>query len=176
MSEPAEPQELNASQLTTLRQSLDVYVNEALDLRFGYELPDVHGSPKETLDALHEIRARLDRVEYLYGRVMRIRARTKRYADACRASADEAWDSELQSARSRADRRGDEFVSAKERYAVANLATLDAQREARSAAALASVADEAHDLMRLTYRGLTDLRQELLAVLRGYQLESNLER
>jgi hypothetical protein len=173
---PEQPQEPQEPQSTVLRQSLDVYVNEALDLRFGYELPDVHGSPKETLDALHEIRGRLDRVEYLYGRVMRIRARTKRYADASKARADEAWDIELQSFRQRTDRRGDEFVSAKERYAHANLATVDDQREARQAAELASIAEEAHDLLRLTHRGLADLRQELLAVLRGFQHESSLER
>lgn len=159
-----------------IRELLSGYAGEALDLRFAGGLPGPQSAPKQILDALLDVRRRLDRVEALLGRAVRIRARCARASAAAKAAADDAWDRAAQRGRSAPVARGDEFSSARERHADANLAVLDERRAAREAAGLADHADEAVEVLRLAHRGLADLRQDVMAILRALQFESHLDR
>ncbi len=157
--------------------ALDGYVGTALELRMTSALPIHDATPGELTDSLAEIRCRLDRVEELLSRVIRIRARLQRCLHAAQATLDDAWDEAVTVQRSAPVRRGgDEYTTARERHAEANLATLDLRTATRHAAELAHHADEAVEVIRLAHRGLGDLRHEVLVLLRAVQFESHLER
>jgi hypothetical protein len=161
--------------VTDIRALLDGHVVEAVELRFSGDIPGPQSAPKQILDALYEVRRRLDRVEFLLSQAIRVRGKLRESNDAATAEVDDAWDSSIHTTRSAAVVR-DDYTSAKERYAEANLATLDLRRTQRAAAAVLAHADTSVDLLRLSLRGLGDLRQELLTVLRTLQFESHLER
>lgn len=159
-----------------VRAVLAGYITEALDLRFSGESLKPGASPAEVLDNLYGVRLRLDRIEELHARALRVKARAQRAATLATATADDAFDRAAQTRRTAPVIRGDEFSSARERTAEANLATLDERIAARQATDLAHHTDEAVDVIRLVHRGLDGVRHDLHTVLRAMTLETNLER
>jgi hypothetical protein len=163
--------------MTALASSLDDLIGEAQNLRAALpEMPDTHASPHEVHDYLLDVRRRLDRVEHLFAVCIRVHARTKRSAAQITAELDDAWDEAILKVRTAPVRRGDEYSSAKERAAEANLVTLAARRAARTAAENVLRADEALAVLRLLHRGLDGVRQDALTILRALVFESHLER
>lgn len=159
-----------------LRTAIEGYVREALDLRFAGELPKPGLDGALLTGLLLDVRQRLDRVEELLARALRIRGHARRQADHVSAVAEDALDGAIVRARTAPAIRGDEYSSAKERLAHANLQVLDERRAARAAAELAHHCDEAVDLLRLTQRGLESTRHDHLALLRALQFESTMDR
>jgi hypothetical protein len=157
-----------------VRAQLDELVVEAIRLRFDTPPPRLR-SPHELLDALYDVRVRLDRVEQILSQAQRLRARARDAAASAEALAEEAWDRAAQQARNSPVSR-DDYSSARERAAEANLAVLTERRTARAASALASYVDNQVDVLRTANRGLDGLRHDLLAALRAFQIESSLER
>lgn len=161
--------------------SLDAAAEEALELRFGFTPPTFDADPAVLLAALQHCRQRLDRLEELLAISLRIKAAADRDRSLHTARADDAWDLAIHDARS--SRRNtavlntrDEFSSAKEREAEANLTTLDLRRAARVCTDLAGQAGAHCELLRLLHRGLDSARHDLLTALRTLAFESTLDR
>ncbi len=157
-----------------LGQTLDDAMREAVALRIGGNLPGPAATVGEVLECLLDVRQRLDRLEELYGNAMRIRAEAQRVLTACRIEVEDAWDAAAVRNRRAFDR--DEYSSAKERIAYANLEVLDLRRAERIAERNARRCDEATDFLRLRYHGLGRLRQALTAGIRALQFEQSLDR
>lgn len=159
-----------------LRTALSTMMAEALDLRLGVKLPAAGSGLIEIEQSLLDVRRRQDRIEELLGNAIRAKARCHRAANHATAAAHDAFDQALQAARSGPVMRGGEYVSAKERQAEANLATMSARIAQRNAEDLHMVCEEAVDLLRLTWRGIDGARQDLLTLIRSAAFESHLER
>ncbi len=159
-----------------IKQNLISFIEEVFTLRFGAEGAKPGEGPSEVLARLLEIRNRIDRVEELLIRSLRVKARVHRLNASVQATVDDEWDQAVSATRSSPSLRGSDMVGPRERYAEANLTTLSSRREARKVADLASYADEAVDTIRVALRGLGDVRQDLNTVLRALQFESSLER
>lgn len=164
--------------LSQLEEQMLSWVKEALDLRFaqngGEYLSTEHGS-NPVLNGLLSVRGRLDRVEELLSMATRARGRVGRAVAVAKAVNDDRWDVEVRAEGARPMRQG-EFVAPREKYANANLETLNEKRDFRAAERLYSFADEAYEVIRTVYRGLDNVRQDHLAVIRHLSWESNLER
>lgn len=155
---------------------LDGYLREALDLRMGAEPPSPAADVTELRAGLLDTRRRQDRVEELLRTAVRIRARAQRAQHAATAEADDAFDTAIHRQRGATVTPGGEFTSARERTAEANLATLDARHRARRASELAHVCDEAVEVLRSAFWGLSGVREDIRDLLRATAFESHLER
>lgn len=157
----------------SVSETLEAYQREALELRFGAELPKGETPPDGYLDALIDVRRRLDRVEELHSQALRIKGRLRRAADHAAAVAQDAFDGKAVAAR----RTGrDEYTSAAERSAEANLASIDERRMARTARALADYAEEAVSVLALAHKGLDSTRHDLHSAIRLLTFERSLDR
>lgn len=163
-----------------IASTLEAYLTEALELRVVTDLPDPGSDPKHVLESLVHTRGRLDRVEELLQRALRLRHRVQRSVAVVRAVHDDARDAVLTNARKQrggpVTRDNDQYTSAQERAAEANLATVEHRRSLRQAEEVASHCDEAVEILRLTHRGLEGIRVDHLTVLRAVQFESTLDR
>lgn len=157
-----------------LRSTLERYVTDCVGLRMGAQLPRPDATTGELLDALLDVRARMDRVEELLATTLQLRGMAARKHTVLRIQVDDAWDEVA--VRQRRGAARDEFSSAKERAAVANLEVLDQRRLERVADTNARLCDEAVETIRLRLRGLSDVRQDILAVVKIRQWESSLDR
>lgn len=163
-----------------IRTTVEGYIAEALELRVGVEVPAPGSDPKHILESLLAARQRLDRVEELLHRALRIRHRIQRSLTVVRAQHDDARDAALTDARQQrggpVTRDTDQYSSAQERAAAANLATLELRRFLRQTEEVASYCDEAVDLLRLAHRGLEGVRMDHMTIVRSTQFESTLDR
>jgi hypothetical protein len=162
--------------VTDIPSLLDGYLREAIELRMLAELPALSSSMVDIQGALLDARQRQDRVEELMRNAMRIKARAQRSATAATLTADEAWDQAAVSNRTAPVQRGEEYMSGKERHAHANLAVLDLRRAARAAQELAHICEEAVDVLRTVYWGVSGVRDDIRELLRTTAFESHLER
>lgn len=154
---------------------LQDYLVEVLELRFTFTIPPPGAASDEIVRSLSDTRQRLDRVEELLVRTMRIRARARRAATAATASADDQWNRAVRKVATSSARQGPEFQGPRERYAEADLAILEQRHQARLAEALAAHCDETFDAIRTMYRGLDGLRQDHVTMLRSQQFATHLE-
>lgn len=156
---------------------LNGYVTEARTLRAGLDpLPGSEAAPADVVEYLRNVRARMDRVEHLLTTVVILRGRAARVATARTHEADDDWDEAILRVRSAPVRRNDEYSSARERNAEANLATVEARRVARDAVEFQHLCEETVEALRLVHRGLDGVRHDTLTVLRLAQFENHLER
>ena len=146
-------------------------MSELAELRRLPPLPGVHAAPSELVEYLLDVRRRQDRVEELLGRSMRHKVATQRTLDEAKTAAEEEWDRVAV-----ANKNANDYTSAKERAAEANLATLDLRRQVRKAEDALAVANELVEQLRLAHRGLDSTRQDIHTILRALSFESSLER
>ncbi len=151
-------------------------VKEALELRFQSSLPSATATPQAVVDSLLDCRIRADRLEGIYIQVVQIRARAARMAAAAKAEADDAWATSIMDMKSRASRNRDQFEGPRERYAEADLASMDFKRKARKAEEVLGLADESSDVIRTAYRGLNEVIQDHRTWLRSLQFQTTLEK
>lgn len=160
-----------------VRARLGEFIEEAFALRFQLGEWPANAAPAEVLARLLDIRSRLDRVDELLFRAVRIKSEVGRVHTRAHVAAEAAWDqASVATRRAPAVRGSGEFTGPRERYAEANLATLGQRRSSRQAEEVKSFADEAVEVLRIAQRGLDGARQETLQMLRSLQFESNLER
>lgn len=153
---------------------LDDILDEVVRLRMEITLPSVEASGTTLLESLLDTRRRLDRIEELYANTLRIRAHLAAVHTAVRIETEDAWDTAAVNHRQHGLR--DEYSSAKERTAAANLHVLDLRRVERTADKRLRAADAAVEFVRARLRGCEGVRQDLLAILRNRQFESTLDR
>lgn len=161
-----------------IKEALDAWVAEALDLRFnGLPVIEVGAHAQDVLSALLQVRQRADRVDALLSQATQLKARVGRSSLAAKYAAEDSWDQELQKDKQSTVRRNQsDFDAPRERYSRANLASFEEQRASRKAEVLKSLVDECYDLVRGCKFGLDGLRSDLVAILRAYSFESHLER
>jgi hypothetical protein len=155
-----------------IEASLAPIVEEVLKLRLQATLPDSNVIPQAVLDSLLDVRSKADRVEELNIKVMRLRAYTARKVAALKAAADDEWAQALVSRKRAGARSGDQFEGPRERYAEADLVTLELRRSLRKAEELLSIIDEASDVIKVAFRGLTEIIQDHRTWLRTIQTQS----
>lgn len=155
--------------------TLSGLMREAVSLRFDAELPSSSAGPLEVLESLLECRKRADRVENLYVRALTIRGSISRRSALDSAEADEQWAEAIVRFKNSSVSRGDSFSGPRERYAEADLATLEHKRKARKSAELLNLADETVDVIRTTLTGLNNTRQDHISWIRSIQFVSALE-
>lgn len=151
-------------------------LDEALQLRHGVQVEGAVGDQHQILDTLMAVRVRVDRVEELLNRAMITRGVIARASSHAKASTAEAWDRAVIKQRKGPVSLDSDYLGARERYAMANLETLELRREEQKLGESQSLADQIVEQIRITYRGLTDLRQDLLTMLRAAQFETTLDR
>lgn len=154
----------------------DGIIEEALDLRFGAKIPVHPAAPSTILETLLDVRARLDRVDELLAKALRMHSAVQEALTVATAEYDDAWDQEITRLKNSPVRQGSEYTTAKERHAEANLATLNLRFKVRSTERVARHCQSAVDLVRLTNRGLESVRQDLRTWLDGLRYESHLDR
>jgi hypothetical protein len=157
--------------------NLDTIINEALVLRRGIELPTIDQGPVEVLARLIAVRSRLDRVEELLSTVARFRGQVRSQHKDATAEFDEAWASQITSANRRG--RGSDGWSdpaPRERYATADVATLDLKRRVRQLDKILDTANDAIYVIERVQRGLDSTRMDLHLILRAMSVETQLER
>jgi hypothetical protein len=157
---------------------LERLIEEALRLRQSLPLPTIDQGPVEVLERLADVRTRLDRLEELLSIAVRIRGRLRASLKEANASVEDRW-AEFVSAPSRRPRAGSDGWSGsapRERYAEADLATLDQKRLQRRVEKASDHSNDAVDIIRQAHRGLDSTRLDLHLVLRAMSVESVLER
>lgn len=166
------------------REAIKDWIEEAVDLRYGRikGIPDLAPysdllAPFQVTEQLTFIRQRLDRLEELLVNSVRARASLKRAYQQTKDELQLAWDTHVTS--TSAVRRPvltQEYVTGKEKFAEANLATLELQRTERKAREVLSFAEEAVDVIKQLHYGLDGIRHDLLSQVKAMQVESHLER
>lgn len=166
------------------RETLKGWLIEAVTLR-GELLQGEDGlapysdlvSPFQIVEQLTYVRRTLDRLEELLVKAIRAKAQLARGHRIKKDQLQQAWDTHV-SDQSPTRRRvlTQEYVTGKEKFAEANLATLELQRTERKSLELLSFAEETLEVIKVIHRGLNDIRQDLLAQVRAIQVESQLER
>lgn len=159
----------------TVEDTLAACVREVTALRRDVKFPHAGAAPTEVQEALLDTRQRLDRVEEILSQVIGYRGAARRRLTEATASADEVWDRASVTTRGNTTLTGRDFTGPRERYADANLATLESRRAQRIVAEMSSRVDDAHDQIRLMHRGLDGVRQDLIVLLRSAQFLSSLE-
>ena len=162
----------------TASSQLEDMVNEAVELRFSSEgLPAGQVTPAMAQEVLLDTRKRLDRVEELLVRVLRLRGRAKQISESRKHEVADAWSKALNDIANSPQRKtGYDYSSAKERYSEADLSVIDLRMKEREATEFADQTQTAYDVIRTCHRGLDTLRGDCVAYLRSLQFESSLER
>lgn len=163
---------------------LKSWIEEAVNLRYGRseDMPELSPytdllAPFQVVEQLTFIRQRLDRIEELLVLSVRAKASLRRAHQQAKDEHQQAWDRHVTD--SSAVRRPvltQEYVTGKEKFAEANLATFELQRKERKAGEILSFAEEAAEVIRQLHRGLDSTRQDLLTQVKAMQMESHLER
>jgi hypothetical protein len=163
--------ETEAPALTGARQAL----KEIISLREFPRLPAGVGL-QEIVDALVDLRARIDRVDELVNVIGQLRSRVK--ADSLERDfvAEQAWNQSVSAQKpSGGVIWGDSSSAPRERYATASLETLPLQRDRLATAKLLVSMDSLHESARTFQYGLNGYRSDLSTRLRAVQFLMTLE-
>lgn len=163
------------SDMTPVQEGLRAIVIEAMTLRAEASFPPAGADTHTLWTSLQDTRQRLDRVEELLVQVLRIHGRAHRHGLSSAATAKEAWSRAVRAIATAPSIRGPEFQGPRERYAEADLVTLEDQRAALAAELLVAEAVEAREVLRTLHRGLDGLRQDHVTALRAFQFATSLE-
>lgn len=148
-------------------QRLDAAVVEAQALRYVEGLPDPALGAREVLRRLSLVRSRLDEVDELLIEVSRFRTGTRVLFKEAAARAEDRWAEQVASTGGR--RRsafGSEMEGPRERYARADLATMEDRRVARARERTLDAVTDAYNVIDAIRRGLESVRMDLHALLR----------
>lgn len=158
-----------------IKDKITSLIKEATDLRFGnMYLPEVGAPSDELIESLVVVRRVLDRLEEIHLQLLRF----KSFASSLNATVSEEHDNEWDAVISRNKTSSvirNEYTAAKERYAEANLATLESRRKVKQAAEFLEFCSNASEVVRTQYRGMDGVRQDILTVLKSQQFMNHLE-
>lgn len=152
----------------TLQNQLSEYIEKTLELRYSIQVPSYDTDFVEVHRIMLKSQELLSAIEQYLSKAIRAKAAADRKIFVARMAYQEGWDRAIIKVNSRPTLN--EYASAKEKAAEANLATLEHARVLRKAEELQSFAAEAADVIRLHYYGLDKVRQDLRKRL---DLESN---
>ena len=131
-------------------------------------------TPQAYRQALVNVRTIQDSLEEYVSLAIVVKGTFSRAASAAQTSYDEAWAIESDRDGKTAARR--DMEGPRERYARHDVKVFSQLRDWRQAEQRLSTAQEVLDTVWLRYRAVNATREDLLAILRTYAFESNLER
>lgn len=153
-----------------VERELLAWAEEALELRHGEAgdpdgkvgLPDYELGQYAAADMLSRVRVRLDRVEELQSKARRAKGRIMRMRESADFEASLKYDEAMANGKSRFQ----EYVLGDEKRADASLASLTEKRQAHQLKRVESMASETLDVIGQCYWGLSNLREDLLQMLK----------
>jgi hypothetical protein len=153
-------------------------VDPILDLRAKIPpLPAIEDGPRAALEYLAEVRSAMDRVDVALTTAVRFRSRIREAFKLATAAHDDAWAAATGGASKRGrGQSGWGEPAPRERYAEADLATLNERRQMRKFDRWLDESNDTVDIIQRTYRYLDEVRKDLHLILRGMSVESSLER
>jgi hypothetical protein len=154
-------------------EQLQRWLKEAGELRV-FDVPDTNAAPSEVHEAIQVLRGNLDRLEGILADVTALKIANRAAQRAREEEAQDAWDKQADIESRAAVRR--EFEGAEERYARWRLSTLPQLQAVRQARVLAEFSAQTEARVAIMFRGLRDVREELLVRLKYLQWESAMER
>lgn len=140
-------------------------IEEAISLRKAVEV-DFSSSEEVLAESRQDIRRKIDRLEELLNICVRIRYSYKRVVEREQAELDEAWDRAVRESKPKVA-FGSDMIAPRERYADANLKTLEQHRKLNESKEVLSHVQEAEEVVRNCYKGLDGLRLELSSVIKS---------
>jgi hypothetical protein len=144
---------------------LDSLMQEAIELRSLAKMPHRTDQADEILDRLYECRQALDRLEEIMRTVNRLKYLAQRQKATFEAVADDAWATSLSKIRQIPSFKGD-YVGPREKYAEADLSTMEQRRRHRQAEELLSHVSEVNEFVRTCYFGLNGVRDDIKSLIR----------
>lgn len=153
-------------------------IREASDLRYSMEIPPPESDIHTLLEALQVYRAKLDRLEYLMTSAVLEKGAAYRANKNAQDAASDKWDesiSRMKDVKSASLVAANNFEAPREKYAAANLYSLEERRAARVAEEEFSWTDTTVDILQKMYRGMDAARQDLLTRIKAVPLVSGLE-
>lgn len=153
-------------------------VSPVLELREKIPpLPSIEDGPRAALEYLAEVRTAMDRVDTLLTVAVRFRGKMREAFKLSAAAHDDAWAAVTGGASKKGrGQSGWGEPAPRERYAEADLATLNERRHMRKMERWLDEAVDTVDIIQRVYRYLDEVRKDLHLILRAMNVESSLER
>jgi len=145
--------------ISELRTNLESFIEEAIDIRFAFLIPNFESGPVELHEALVSVQQTLTQLEKLLSQAVKAKAALDRKEAHVKMVWQEAWDRAIVAANKKPT--FNEYTTGKEKAAEANLATFNEARTLRNLQEDCSFANEAVDVIRLHYYGLDKVRQDI---------------
>ncbi len=156
--------------------SLSDVIDEVLTLRAQVSMPSESAIPQAVLDSLISARAKADRIEALSINLLRVRYVVSRQLASARAVLDDAWAQAVVDINKQVSRNHDQYEGPRERYAEADLATLQLKRSVRKSEEAMALVDETSDVIKIALRGVNETIQDHRTWLRTIQVQSYIEK
>lgn len=142
-----------------IQKQLTEYIEEAIRLRFEFNIIDTGAGPVELHKDLVQAQMTLSDLEELLSKAIRAKAKMDRRVASVRMVYQEKFDKAISNAGKRPTLG--EYATGKEKVSEANLAAFNELRELASEETTQSFAGEAVDIIRLHYYGLDKIRQDI---------------
>jgi hypothetical protein len=154
---------------------MEAFMAEVVELRSSVELPRITDQADEIVTRLQHTRQAIDRIEEIWRTVGRTKAMAQRQMSSLENVANDAWANALRNLRALPTFRNTEYVGPRERYAEADLSTMDARMEFRRAQEQLSHIEEAYDFVKTVYFGMKDVREDIKDILRAQTVQTRME-
>lgn len=154
---------------------MEDFMAEVVELRSSVELPKITDHADEIVERLQHTRQALDRIEEIWRTVGRSKALAQRQMTSLENVANDAWANALRNLRALPTFRNTEYVGPRERYAEADLSTMDARQNFRRAQEQLSHIEEAYDFVKTVYFGMKDVREDIKDILRAQSVQTKME-
>lgn len=162
----------------TVPEIMSDYIKEAVELRYSAIKVDENADMSVLLKALQDYRARLDRIEYLLVRAVIRKGDALRAFKQAQNEATDVWDkrlSEIKDKKTVSLVAMQEFTAPREKYATANLASVEERQASRQAEEVLSWTEETVDALQKMYRGLDSSRQDILTRIKSIPMVNSME-
>lgn len=156
------------------RTFCDEAMTEALSMRFVEGTVGPHSAPGAVMEELWDVRVRMERVEELLLQSYRLKEKLKRSHAAAKAILDDDRDTELHRLNTNITARMGEYTSKDDKLATIKLKLLKQVKAERDANELSQIATETYYYLKTIHSGLENLKRDLDAVIRVYQIESSI--
>lgn len=154
------------------------YLKEAVQLRYSAPQANSSADMSVMLNVLQDYRTRLDRIEYLLVRAVIRKGDALREFKSAQNDASDKWDerlSEIKDKKTVSLVAAQDFVAPREKYATANIATVEERHRSRKAEEVLSWTEETVDALQKMYRGLDSSRQDLLTRIKSVPMVNSME-
>lgn len=158
-----------------LEDKLKEITSEAQELRSGVELPLVDATPMEIIEVMFDLRPRLDRLESLLVQATYLKRDVAQVAQSFITKHEDAWNSYVSNQKNAGAIRGTEYTGPREKYAEADVMTIETLRDKRLAESLVATCETAVTVVRLMHTGIKDLKSDMHVAIRAASFASSVD-